>query len=105
MSMEKIEEAFEVARNMVETQLFQDFRKDTTCSSIEIPNLDTDKIRESIEVYDGSVFRTLPALITCMVDKMLKNNDLKAYLDERSTMQALRTCFFLSCAKFLIILQ
>ena len=88
--MEKIEEAFEVARNMVETKLFRDFRQDLTWSSIEVTNLDIPKIRESIEVYDGAVYRTLPALITCMVEKMLKNNELKAYLDERSTMQALR---------------
>ena len=87
--MDKIDEAFEVAMRMVETRLFKEFRKDISWASIEISNVDIEKLREAIEVFDGSVYRTLPLLITCMVEQMLKNNELNAYLDEKATMKAL----------------
>ena len=87
--MDKIDEAFEVALGMVETRLFKEFRKDESLASIELTNLDIEKLRNGIEVFDGSVYRTLPLVITCMVEQLLKNNALSAYLDSKSTMKAL----------------
>ena len=89
-ALDQIDVAFEAAIGMAEMALFTTFRLDEASSSIEFSNIDKDKIRDQLELFDRAAFRGLPSMVMAMVEKMIKNNDLKAYLDAKTTAKALR---------------
>ena len=84
-----------MAIGLAETRLYSSYRLDYENHSIEYANINTILVRQNLGIDN---IRSLPTLVAAMVDKMLKDNELKLYLDSASNMKAM--CKYLLLFEF-----